>query len=351
MKFNQKIQINRFTISEQSPVFIIAEAGVNHNGSIDLAKKLVNVAADAGADAVKFQSFLTEELILTGVEKAGYQKETTEQSESQFQMLKKLEFEVDKMKLLKRYCEEKNVLFLTTPFDEKSLDLLDDLVLDAYKISSTDTTNIGFLRRVAAKNKPIILSTGMCSMHEVEHALSVLSEINSNVILLQCTSNYPVIAEEANLNVIKTFKDKFKMIIGFSDHTPSIGASPYAVAMGAKVVEKHFTLNKDMEGPDHRASLNPQELSAYIKEIRTVEQYLGSFEKIPSESELDTKNRLQKCLVASNEIKKGEKITTNNIIAKRTGGIGIPANEFDNVIGKTVSKNFSPNDIINLSNN
>lgn len=351
MEFNNKIQIGQFTIGEKYPVFIIAEAGVNHNGSMVLAKQLVDVAVDSGADAVKFQSFITEELILDNVEKASYQKETTERSESQFRMLKKLEFEVDKMKVLKAYCEEKGVLFLTTPFDEKSLDLLDELNVEAYKISSTDTTNVGFLRRIAAKNKPVILSTGMCSMNEVEQALSVLNGLNSDVVLLQCTSNYPVKNEEVNLNVISTFKSKFNMLVGFSDHTPSIGASPYAVALGARVVEKHFTLDKTMEGPDHRASLDPQELTEYIKEIRTVEQYLGDFEKMPSKSELDTKNRLQKCLVAAQEIKKGNRITSDNIIAKRTGGRGIPANEFDNVVGKVASEDFFPNDIINVSSN
>ncbi|NOQ75660.1 MAG: N-acetylneuraminate synthase [Crocinitomix sp.] len=346
MNFNDSFQIGNFTISEGSPVFIIAEAGVNHNGDIELAKQLIDVAVAAGADAVKFQSFITEELILDNVEKATYQKETTERTETQFMMLKKLEFAVDNMKLLKAYCKTKNILFLTTPFDEKSLELLDELDLEAYKISSTDTTNIGFIRKVAKKGKPVILSTGMCYMHEVEKAVQTIAEINPNVVLLQCTSNYPVKANEVHLNVIKTFKNKFNMVIGFSDHTPSIGASPYAVAMGAKVVEKHFTLDKEMEGPDHRASLDPEELKAYIAEIRIVEQYLGEGSKTPTESEKDTRNRLQKCLVAAKAIKKGEAFDDDNIVAKRTGGNGISAIDYDNVIHKIASRDFDKNEII-----
>lgn len=348
MKFNKTIQIGNFSISEVSPVFIIAEAGVNHNGDMDLAKKLIDVAVESGADAVKFQSFITEELILDNVEKATYQKETTERSETQFMMLKKLEFAVSNMKILKAYCEEKNILFLTTPFDEKSLELLDELDLEAYKISSTDTTNIGFIRKVARKGKPIILSTGMCYLNEVEKAVNAAGEINSNVILLQCTSNYPVKDNEVHLNVIHTFKKNFDMVVGFSDHTPSVGASPYAVAMGAKVVEKHFTLDKEMEGPDHRASLDPVELKAYIDEIRRVEQYMGSPKKEPTQDEKDTRNRLQKCLVAANTINKGDVFTDDNIIAKRTGGKGITALDYDLVIGKTANRNFDKNELIEL---
>ena len=346
MKINQSIKIGKFTVGQSYPVFIIAEAGVNHNGDMELAKQLVDVAVEAGADAVKFQSFITEELILNNVEKADYQKVTTGKAETQFSMLKKLEFAVDKMKILKAYCELKGVMFLTTPFDEKSLSLLDELDLNAYKISSTDTTNIGFIRKVAAKGKPVILSTGMCNMLEVEKAVQTVSEVNPNIILLQCTSNYPVPDDEVNLNVISTFKNAFNMNVGFSDHTPSIGASPYAVAMGAKVVEKHFTLDKNMIGPDHKASLDPAELTAYIKEIRKVEKYLGHAEKKPSLSELNTKKRLQKSLVAARLIKKGTPFTEANLIAKRTGGAGISAIEYDQIIGKIAIKDFQINDVI-----
>ena len=349
MIFNKDIKIANFRIAVDSPVFIIAEAGVNHNGSIDLAKQLIDVASDAGADAVKFQSFITEELILTHVEKAAYQKKTTGQEESQFDMLKSLEFEIDSMKTLKAYCQTKGLLFLTTPFDEKSLDLLDELDLAAYKISSTDTTNIGFLRKVAAKGKPIILSTGMCEMDEVETAVKVLQEIVSDVVLLQCTSNYPVVDTEVNLNVMHTFSNAFDILVGFSDHTPSIGASPYAVAMGARVVEKHFTLDKKMKGPDHTASLNPAELKDYIKEIRRVEKYLGNTVKTASQSELDTKIRLQKNLVAAKNISAGHTFSADNIVAKRTGGQGISAIKYDEIIGQVASKDFLLNDIIQLS--
>ncbi|WP_035843279.1 N-acetylneuraminate synthase [Crocinitomix catalasitica] len=348
MNINKTVKIGKFVLNESNPVFIIAEAGVNHNGDLKLAKQLIDVAAEAGADAVKFQSFITEELILENVEKADYQKTTTGKLESQFSMLKKLELEVDKMKEVKLYCESKNILFLTTPFDEKSLNLLDELNLDAYKVSSTDTTNIGFIRKVASKGKPIILSTGMCSMTEVEIAVTAAREINPNVILLQCTSNYPVPDNEVNLNVITTFKRKFDMLIGFSDHTPSIGASPYAVVLGAKVVEKHFTLDKNMDGPDHKASLDPKELQMFVKEIRKVEKYLGSFEKTPSQSEIKTKSKLQKSLVAATTILKGMKFDSNNIVAKRTGGNGHSAIELDYILGKTAQKDFKVNELIIL---
>ncbi len=349
MEFNKEIQIGNFTIGGNSPVFIIAEAGVNHNGKIELAKELIDIAADCGADAVKFQSFITEELILDSVEKAAYQKETTGTTQSQYEMLKGLEMAIDNMRVLKSYCEEKGILYLTTPFDEKSLDELDTLDLAAYKISSTDTTNIGFIRRVARKGKPIIISTGMCYMDEVEKALLAAGEINSDVILLQCTSNYPVKDAEVNLNVINTFTDKFDMVIGFSDHTPSIGASPYAVAAGAKVVEKHFTLDKSMEGPDHRASLDPSDLKVYVSQIRKVELYLGNGVKEPTSDENNTRNRLQKCLVAFKPIIKGEIFTEDNIVAKRTGGEGISGLELDSVLGKHAAHNFSVNQIISLS--
>jgi N,N'-diacetyllegionaminate synthase len=349
MKFNKEIHIGNFTIGGNNPVFIIAEAGVNHNGQIELAKDLIDVAVKCGADAVKFQSFITEELILDSVEKAAYQKETTGTSESQFEMLKGLEMAIDNMRVLKSYCEDQGILYLTTPFDEKSLDELDALELAAYKISSTDTTNIGFIRRVARKGKPLIISTGMCYMDEVEKAIQAAGEINPNVILLQCTSNYPVQDKEVNLNVINTFTDKFDMIIGFSDHTPSIGASPYAVAAGARVVEKHFTLDKSMEGPDHRASLNPEELKAYISEIRKVELYLGNGIKEPTPDESNTRNRLQKCLVAFKPIAQGDLFTEDNIVAKRTGGQGISGMDLDSVLGKRAQHDLKVNQLISIA--
>ena len=236
------MKIGGKNIGGSNPVYIIGEAGVNHNGDFELAKKLVDVAKEAGVDAVKFQSFKTEELIIPSVEKAEYQKETTGQSESQFEMLRKLEMRLNQMKEIKSYCESVGITFLTTPFDEVSLEELDELNVEAYKIASTDTTNLGFLRKVAAKGKPVIISSGMCYMREVEKAMEVIQSENSQVGLLQCTANYPVQSSEVNLSVLDTYLNSFDAIIGYSDHTVGLGASPYAVARGAKIIEKHLRL-------------------------------------------------------------------------------------------------------------
>ena len=348
LSFNKQISIDRITISPDSKTFIIAEAGVNHNGDMKLAKQLVDIACDAKANAVKFQSFKTESLILESVEKAAYQKETTGSNTSQFEMLKKLEFSVEQMTELQAYCTQKGIVFLTTPFDEDSLQELDALNLPAYKISSTDLTNISFVTKVAEKGKPFILSTGMSYMEEISEVLAAIEKINTNVVLLQCTGNYPTIPSEVNLNVLETYQNKFDMLIGFSDHTAGIGASPYAVSMGAKVIEKHFTIDKNMDGPDHRASLDPNELAQLVKEIRLVESYLGSSTKRPTGAEEGTRNLLQKCLVAAKSIEKGEVFSSENIISKRTGGEGIPAFKYNDVIGKIASDQFNKDDIITL---
>ena len=348
ISFNKKIIIQDTVISPKSKSFIIAEAGVNHNGEMKLAKELVDIACAAQADAVKFQSFKTESLILKSVEKAAYQKETTGTDASQFDMLKKLEFSIAQMAELKGYCVQKDIIFLTTPFDEDSLDELDEINLPAYKVSSTDLTNIAFVKKVAEKGKPFIPSTGMSYMEEIRKVLSAVEAINKNVILLQCTGNYPTEPKEVNLNVIETYQKEFDMLIGFSDHTAGIGASPYAVAKGAKVIEKHFTIDKSMDGPDHRASLDPDELTLLIKEIRKVENYMGSSTKSPTIAEEGTRNLLQKCLVASKDIAKGDVFSPDNIISKRTGGKGISALDYNDLIGEKANNNFNKDDIITL---
>ena len=331
-------------IGPGNPCFIIAEAGVNHNGSLDLAKKLIDVAAKSGADAVKFQTFKTENVILTDIEKAPYQKGTTNATESQTEMLKKLETDEGFHVSLVEYCTEKNIIFLSTPYGEESLNLLMELGVPAIKIASTDTTNLLFLEQVAKSGKPVILSTGMCSLAEIEQAYNCLRENGcEQLALLKCTSNYPTDISEVNLRAIKTLENCFDAVIGFSDHTEGIGASPYAVAMGAKIVEKHFTLDKKMEGPDHQASLSPEELILWVEEIRKVEQMLGSSEVFPTKSENETKKALQKCLVSKVDFRKGDIITRKNIAAKRTGGKGISALEFYNVLGLKLTSNISPN--------
>ena len=327
-------------------VYIIAEAGVNHGGNIDLAKKMIDIAASAGADAVKFQAFRTEHLIIENVEKAPYQKASTDGKQSQTEMLRALELRKENYTELKAYCEKKNIDFLITPFDEFSLGELEEAGVEAYKIASTDTTNIPFLRKVAATGKPILLSTGMCYIEEVEAAVKAILAINSQLVLLQCTANYPIQDDEANLNVLLTFKEKFNCILGYSDHTVGLGAALYAIPMGARVVEKHFTLDKSWEGPDHSASLSPEELVEFVKEVRRVEKFMGSPIKQPTASELLTKKSLQKCLVAAEEIKQGQPFTAQNLIAKRTGGIGISPLYFDEILGTFAAKDFKVNDII-----
>ncbi|MEN8224423.1 MAG: N-acetylneuraminate synthase [Bacteroidota bacterium] len=349
INFNKEIDVSGKIISNNSRVFIIAEAGVNHNGDINLAKKLIDIAADAKADAVKVQAFKTENLILSDVEKAAYQKQTTGQSESQYEMLKRLEISKQQNLELMNYAREKGIIFLTTPFDEGSLDELDELKLPAYKVASTDTTNLPFLRKIAQKGKPIFLSTGMSFLSEVGAALYEINKYNQDVVLLQCTANYPIKNEEANLAVINTYKKEFGMLVGYSDHSVGLGASPYAVPMGACVVEKHFTLNKDASGPDHSASLAPEELKLYVKEIRKVEAYLGNGIKAPTPDEKKTRLSLQKSLVALLHIKEGETFSLNNIIAKRTGGKGISPIYYKELIGKKASREYKPNDIIDES--
>lgn len=348
MKFNKEITIANKIIDENSRTFIIAEAGVNHNGDTGLAKEMVDVAAEAGVDAVKFQSFKTDKLILRDIEKAPYQKETTSGTETQYEMLKRLELQMQQTYDLKEYCIKRNIVFLSTPFEKDSLDELDEMGVPAFKIAATDLTNIQFLRQIAEKGKPMILSAGMCYLEEVRIALEAIEKINKDLILLQCTANYPIKDEEANIQVVQTLKNEFDILTGYSDHSQGVGASPYAVALGAKVIEKHFTLDKTLKGPDHRASVEPEELKMLVKDIRRVEKYLGNGIKMPTCAEQMTRKSLQKCLVAAKDIKVGERFTNENIVAKRTGGKGISALYFDKVIGNVANKNYLVNEIINL---
>jgi N,N'-diacetyllegionaminate synthase len=343
-----RIEVEDFIINNNSKTFIIAEAGVNHNGDMSIAKELIDVASKANVDAIKFQTFKTEHLILQNVIKAPYQQKTTDSHESQYEMLKRLEVTQEQNNELKRYCIEKGVIFLTTPFDEVSLDELDSLDLPAYKVASTDITNLPFLKKIAKKQKPIFLSTGMSYLDEIELALQEIYSINPNIILLHCSANYPLEDDQVNLKVLNTFREKYNILIGYSDHTVGIGASPYAVAMGAKVVEKHFTISRSLEGPDHKASLTPDELIEYVNEIRKVEKFLGTNIKYPTLAELKTRNSLQKCLVAATNIKKGEYFTEKNITSKRTGGNGISPIYYSEVMGKKANKDYLINDILEL---
>ena len=346
MKFNKEISISNKKISENSKTFIIAEAGVNHNGSMEIAKKLIDDAVETGVDAVKFQTFKTNKLILNNIEKAPYQKKTTNTTENQYEMLKRLEVSKAQNRELIEYCKQKGILFLSTPFEKDSLDELDELDVSAFKVAATDLTNIQFLRQVASKGKPIILSAGMCYLEEVRMALEAIEKINKDVILLQCTANYPIQDEEANIKVVQTLRNEFDILTGYSDHSQGVGASPYAVALGAKVIEKHFTLDRNMEGPDHKASVTPDELKRLVQDIRRVEKYLGNGVKMPTCSEQMTRKSLQKCLVAAKDIQAGERFANENVVAKRTGGQGISTLYFDNIIGSMADKDYRVNDII-----
>lgn len=346
MQFNKDIEISGKRIGVTERTFVIAEVGVNHNGDMELAKKMIDAAIIAGADAVKFQSFKADKLILQNVEKAPYQKVTTSNVETQYEMLKRLEVTRKQTEEIMCYCRERNIIFLSTPFEKASLDELDEQGVPAFKVAATDLTNIQFLRQVAEKGKPIILSAGMCYLEEVRRALSAIYPINKNVILLQCTANYPIQDAEANISVIRTFQDEFDILVGYSDHSQGVGASPYAVAVGAKVIEKHFTLDKNMDGPDQKASVTPDELTQLIVDIRRVESYMGDGIKMPSCSEQMTRKSLQKFFVANCDIKQGEKFSEINIVAKRTNGIGISAIYYDNVIGRTAKRNYHEDEII-----
>ena len=340
------IKIGDKSVAKSGRVYIIAEAGVNHGGDIEVAKKLVDVAVKAKVDAVKFQAFRTEHLIIEDVEKAPYQQETTGNKQSQADMLRSLELRYEHYQELKDYCEAKGIQFLITPFDEVSLIELEKLGVEAYKIASTDTTNLPFLRKVALTGKPIILSTGMCEMDEVRQAVSEVLEVNPNLILLQCTANYPMPDNEANLNVLTTYKNEFNCIIGYSDHSVGVGAAPFAIPLGATMLEKHFTLNKADDGPDHLASLDPHELVEFVQIVRRAEQFLGSSTKSITNSENATKKSLQKCLVALKPIDKGEQFTLENIVAKRTGGNGISPLNYKKIVGTVASRSYKINELI-----
>lgn len=342
----KQIDIAGKTIGENAPVFIIAEAGVNHNGNINIAKKLIDVAVEAGVDAVKFQTFSAKEVMIKTAPKASYQKETTNPCESQYEMAKRLELKKEDFLELSEHCKKNNVLFLSTPHDEESIDLLDKIGVKAFKIGSGDITNIPYLKKISKIGKPIILSTGMSNICEVEEAVNTIySQGNTDLILLHCVSNYPAKVKDCNLRAMKTLSNVFNLPVGFSDHTLGIEISIAAVAMGAKVIEKHFTLDKTMIGPDHRSSLESEGLKAMIEGIRKVEQSLGNGIKKPRNSEIDIMKVARKSIVAKTIIKKGEKIKENHLSIKRPG-TGIKPKNYDSLIGKVAKKNIEKDSLI-----
>jgi len=329
-------------------VFIIAEAGVNHNGSIELAKKLIDVASESGADAVKFQTFKAEKLVSKKAQKAHYQKQTTDKTESQFDMIKKLELDLDTHKELISYCKTKNIMFLSTPFDHDSIELLNDLGLEIFKIPSGEITNLPYLRHIGKLNKKVILSTGMADIGEIEDALDILISSGTkkeNITVLHANTMYPTPMEDVNLKAMVTIGNTFDIAFGYSDHTLGIEVDIAAVAMGACCIEKHFTLDKTMEGPDHKASLEPDELKAMVKAIRNIEVALGSSIKKPSKSEIPNMQIARKSIVAKLDIKKGDKLSEENITIKRPGN-GINPMRWDEIVGTIATKDYKEDEFI-----
>lgn len=329
-------------------VFIIAEAGVNHNGDIALAKQLVDTAKEAGADAVKFQTFRAEQLVTTSAPKTAYQNLTVGTQESQYEMIKNLELSFDAFSALKEYCEHAGILFLSTPFDLESIEYLESVEIPLYKIPSGEITNLPYLIKIAETRKPVILSTGMSTLEEIADAASVLKCHGAGeLILLHCNSEYPTPFEDVNLNAMITMKNTFQVPVGYSDHTLGIEASIAAVALGAKVIEKHFTLDQNMAGPDHKASLNPQELKLLVQSIRNIEAALGDGEKKPSKSELKNREAVRKSIVAKVFVQKGQVFSTENLTVKRPGSGISPMKWFD-ILGCSAKKEFHKDDMIEL---
>ncbi len=328
------IKIGRRYIGAKHPAYIIAEAGVNHNGNLDLAKKLIVAAANAGADAVKFQTFTAESIATKSAKKASYQKKTTDASESQYDMLKRLELSRDAFLVLSEYAKNKGIEFLSSPFDSKSADLLESIGIPAFKIPSGEITNIPLLEQIGSYKKPVILSTGMAELDEIRDGISAIRRGGvTEIILLHCVTSYPAPLESANLRMIPALAKEFKVPVGFSDHTPGIIASLLARSLGACVIEKHFTLDRSLPGPDHLASLTPLELSELVTQIRTTESALGNGIKHVEKNEADIRAVVRKSLVAKKSIPKGTLITSDMIDIKRPG-TGIETKHLNLVVGK-----------------
>ena len=332
----------------EDKVFIIAEAGVNHNGNFDCAKQLVNVAAESGADAVKFQTFISENCVSKWADKAKYQMETTGKTETQLDMIRKLELSFAEFTELKIYCESKNIIFMSTPFDIDSANFLYKMNLDVLKIPSGEITNYPLIKRIGEFRKRVIMSTGMCNLFEIRSAIEVLQgQGTQSISLLHCNTQYPTPMKDVNLRAMLQLKEEFNLPIGYSDHTMGVEVPIAAVAMGASIIEKHFTLSKDMEGPDHRASLEPFELKNMVECIRNIEKALGKKEKKVTNSEKENLYIARKSIVAAMPIRAGEVFTKENLTVKRPG-MGISPMRWNEVIGKIANKNYEADEMIQL---
>lgn len=327
---------------------IIAEAGVNHNGSIELACQLCDAAKQAGADAVKFQTWKTENIITHNVSQADYQIKNTGKTESQFDMLKRLELSYHEFEKIKRYCDTIGIQFVSTADDDESLEFIMSLGVPFLKVSSGDIGNIQYLRHIGSAKLPVIMSSGMSRLSEVGESIDALKEGGAkDITLLHCTTNYPCPYEEVNLNAMLTLREAFKLPVGYSDHTLGIEVPVSAVALGATVIEKHFTLNRTMEGPDHKASTEPKEFEVLVKSIRNIEQALGDGIKEPALSEIDISKVVSKRIVAKKIIKKGKIIDEADVCVKRNDS-GLPAKYWDLVIGMEAKKNYQPDEGLEL---
>jgi N,N'-diacetyllegionaminate synthase len=329
-------------------VFIIAEVGVNHNGSLELAKQLVDVATGCGADAVKFQTFKATTLVTKAAQQAEYQTTNTGKQESQFDMLKRLELsEVDHQELV-AHCHKNQIEFMSTPFDLQSIQFLNGLGVERFKIPSGEITNYPYLKMVGAYNKEIVLSTGMATLSDIEAALNLLIDSGTDkdkITILHATTDYPTQMQDVNLMAMQTIAQSFKVKVGYSDHTPGIEVPTAAVALGATIIEKHFTLDRNLPGPDHKASLEPEELKAMVKSIRNIEIALGDGIKRPSNSEQKNMQVARKSLVALTTIKKGEVFTEQNLTVKRPG-LGISPMRWNEVIGQVALQDYLADDLI-----
>jgi len=331
-------------------VLIIAEAGVNHNGDMEIAKRLVDVAADAGADLLKFQTFNAERLATQSAPKADYQNQTTDQAESQFAMLKQLELSIEMHEALITHCQQRNIGFFSTGFDIQSLDYLASLGAERFKIPSGEITNLPYLRHVGGFGKPVILSTGMATLGEIEAALEVLEASGTprtQITVLHCNTEYPTPVQDVNLRAMCSIRDAFGVAVGYSDHTAGIEVPIAAVALGATVIEKHLTLDRNLPGPDQKASLEPDEFAAMVRAIRNTDKAMGDGIKRPSPSEAKNKPIARKSLVAAKPIHAGEQFTAENVAAKRPG-TGISPMLWNEVVGRVAARDFAADELITL---
>ena len=335
------LQIGARAVGHGQPCFVIAEAGVNHNGDLALANRLVDIAAEAGADAVKFQTFRADAIASRTAPKARYQLDVTSRDESQLEMLRKLELTPEMHRAVSAHCRAKGILFLSTPFDEASADFLDELGVVAFKMASGEITNLPFVAHVARKVKPMLVSTGMSNIAEVAEALRTIAENgNPPTLLFQCTSNYPAAPSDINLRAMQTMSHAFGVPVGYSDHTAGIEISLAAVALGACILEKHFTIDRNLPGPDHKASLEPAELGALVRGVRAVEAALGHGRKEPVANELSTRDIARKSLVATRDIARGSVIGENDVVRLRPG-TGISASRAPTVLGRKLKSDIA----------